>query len=204
MAYTGEVLRYLRRKDPETGEFEPITWLGSEQRFVGALRNSGINNLEEQYVLGTNTYRVSYKDNDGNTVIEKHFCINDGSGDLSEATNYYKVITTVYKNLYSDNWKFVNNGLQVSMDGMMAFGDGSSEHPNEEAVYCDDINTFTFTDDALKIYPDFIPSRVDRLYFVKNGQPDLLVLTKITKIKTLITGQFITHEQIINGLNPGE
>ena len=108
--YTAEVLRYLRRKD--SSGFEPITWLGSEQRFVGALRNSGVNNLEEQYVLGTDTYTVSYTDSEGNDVIEKSYCVTP-SGSLDGVTNYYKVITTIYNDGDPDaEYKFDGEALE--------------------------------------------------------------------------------------------
>ena len=68
-----EVVRFFRRKS-STGYDSP-TYLGAEQRFVGALRNSGVNNLEEQYILGTDTYTEKYTDSDGNSVVEVSYHI---------------------------------------------------------------------------------------------------------------------------------
>ena len=71
MSQSNDVIKYLRRKS-SSGTFEPISWIGAEQRFVSALRNSGVNNLEEQYIIGTETYTVEYQDENQNDIIEKN------------------------------------------------------------------------------------------------------------------------------------
>ena len=65
--YKAEVVRYLRKKT-NGGYTEAPTYLGSEQKFVGALRNSNDNNLEEQFLLGTDCLTTEWEDN-GNSYI---------------------------------------------------------------------------------------------------------------------------------------
>ena len=67
--YKAEVVRYLRKKT-NGGYTEAPTYLGSEQKFVGALRNSNDNNLEEQFLLGTDCLTTEWEDN-GNSYIRK-------------------------------------------------------------------------------------------------------------------------------------
>ena len=201
--YTAEVLRYLRRKG-STPFDEPITWLGAEQRFVGALRNSTVNNLEEQYVLGTDTYTVTYEDLDGNIIIEKSFCVTNA--DLADASDYYKVITTIYnsESIKNDDYKFEGDGLYFANTNVdTVFGDGTLDYPDITAVYCLDPKTFAFDNEDFNISPStFTVTRKDELYFVKQNEPDLLVLTKLTGFKYQIDGKKVVREQIINALNP--
>lgn len=201
--YTAEVLRYLRRKD-STGFNEPITWLGAEQRFVGALRNSKVNNLEEQYVLGTDTYTVTYEDLDGNIIIEKSFCVTNA--DLEDASDYYKVVTTIYnsESITNYDYRFENDGLFFENPNKdVTFGDGTLIYPDIVGLYCLDPKTFAFNNQDFDISPStFAITRKDELYFVKENEPDLLVLTKLTGFKYQIDGKRVVREKIINALNP--
>lgn len=207
--YTGEVIKYFRRKD-STGGFEPISWIGSEQRFVSALRNSNINNLEEQFVLGTDSYTITYDDNDGNHVIEKSFCITDfddttGDTDIADRTEYYKVISTFYRSPDEHtDYRFDGNAVVFSNRfNDVAFGDGST-YPDTDSLYLLDSDTFKWGDDSLRIDPIcYYDSQKDELYFIKQGEPDLLVLTKFTTRKVGRDGQVAwTRDHIENALNP--
>lgn len=200
--YTAEVLRYIRRKG--TSGFEPVTWLGSEQRFVGALRNSGINNLEEQYVLGTDTYTVTYQDSDGNDIIEKSFCVTP-SDTLDGVTDYYKVVSTIYNNPDpNEDYKFDGDSLVFSNVGNdILFGDGSPDYPYTDSIYFLDNNTFSFVDDTLDISPStFTVIRKDDLYFIQSDLTELLVLTKVTGERYTSDGKKIVREKITNVINP--
>lgn len=204
--YTGEVIKYLRRKG--SSGFEPISYLGSEQRFVGALRNSNDNNLEEQFALGTDTYTEMYEDEDGNHIIKKSFCItnmqNPSSTDIDSRTDYYKVVTTIYNNEHGNvDYRFDADSLIFSnrFDDV-AFGDGVI-YPDIDSLYLLDDETFSWYNETLRIEPHgFYTTRKDELFFVKQGEPDLLVLTKITSKKIDVDGKIIVRKQIINALNP--
>lgn len=210
MPYTNEVIRYLRRKDA-VGFNEPISWLGAEQRFVGPLRNSNVNNLEEQYVLGTDTYTVTYQDNQGNTVIEKSFCITDDE-DLDNASEYYKIKTTIYKNIRPESdVYFDGNDVNLSnRDNDISFGDPEGSYSDVYAVYFLDETKYSFDENGnLQIASvdstssDYATSRKDELYFIKSGQADLLVLIKMTEEKYIEDGnKKVVRERIFNALNP--
>ena len=207
--YTGEVIKYLRRKD--SSGFEPVSWLGSEQRFVGALRNSALNNLEEQFAVGTDSYTVIYEDSEGNHVIEKSFCITDldpsnpSGTDIEDRTEYYKVVTTIYKDA-EEQGDYVFDGDKIifsDRNNDVAFGDGDI-YPDVDSLYCLDDETFEWYDEFLRIHPsnEFFNSRKDELYFIKKGEPDLLVLTKLTTKKLDPSGRMIVRKKIVNALNP--
>ena len=201
--YNAEVVKYFRRKT--SGGFnEPITYLGAEQRFVGALRNSSVNNLEEQFILGTDTYTEKYTDKNGNQVIETSYHINDSTHTL---TDYYKIISVIYKDgsanedFYFDNEivKLPNNPSEV------LFGDGTPAHPDLNEVYSEKDTVFIFENDKVKIYPSsFTVIRRDELHYISNGgDKDLLVLTKITGRNYLDDGaREVIRESIINHIAP--
>lgn len=197
---TGEVLRYLRQKD-STGVIGPITWIGAEQRFVGGLRNSKVNNLEEQYILGTDTYTVTYKDEDENDIIEKNFCIVDS--DLTGVTDYYKLITTVYKETQNEDYEFDGESIVFSNAASdVAFGDGET-YPDTSSIYFLDSNTFKFGDDnsSLNIY-SFNMTQKDELFYIQSNGNELPVLVKTTETKIDSgTGRIIVKEHIDNLLN---
>lgn len=203
MSYENNVIRYLRRKGDSN--FEPVTWIGSEQRFVGPLRNSNINNLEEQYILGTDTYTEFYEDNSGNSVIEKSFCITNDN--LDNIINYYKMISVIYKNpIFKNDISFIDDELQMTNKyNDIVFGNGSSEYPDVNSIYYLDADKYKFDQDGnLQLTSlsnaEFAILREDKLYFIKENE-QILVLTKITEGKSE-DGKTVIREKIINSLNP--
>ena len=194
---SAEVIRYLRRKS--SNGFDDISWIGAEQRFVNALRNSGINNLEEQYIIGPETYTVEYEDLQGNQIIEKSFCV-VGDGTPATQTDYYKLVTTKYNNAIT-NYYFENNRIVMPDNPEeILFGDGSTEHPDINSLYCEDDEVFSLTTHTFGIGSKGM-MQTDELYFIKSGQPDLLVISKqtITRIDEL--GRRVTREKIENHLH---
>lgn len=203
--YTAEVVRYLRRKSSE-GFSEPVTYLGAEQRFVGALRNSGINNLEEQYILGTDTYTETYTDADGNEVVEKSYHINDTSHSL---TDYYKLVTKTYKDgTMNEDFFFDENQMKLPNDtSEVIFGDGEELYPDTHEVYC--VNEKTFIEDSgiLKVYPSsYTIIRTEDLYYItSNGTSTIHVLGKIVGRKYIDDGtKEVVRESITNYLTTTE
>ena len=174
--HEAEVIRYLRRKS--SSGFESPTYLGAEQRFVGALRNSNVNNLEEQYILGTDTYSETYVDEQGNKIVETSYHINDT---IHSLTDYYKIISTTYTNeIINEDFFFDNYCLQLPNDSVL-FGDGSTSHPNENELYGESNKIFAIDNSEMKIYPSsYTTIKKEELHYISNnGATDLLVLTKI-------------------------
>lgn len=154
MANTAEVAKYFRKKT-SSGFSESITYLGAQQRFVEALKNSNANNLEEQLLLGTDCDIESYEDNEGNFVQEKSFR-KDGA-----LNDYYKIITTIYgddvydRNYYYDENQLMVSGKQVSVDTA-----------NQE-ILLNDSNYFAFVEDQINITP-FITHNNREFYYNGN------------------------------------
>ena len=177
--HEAEVIRYLRRKS--SSGFESPTYLGAEQRFVGALRNSNVNNLEEQYILGTDTYSETYIDEQGNKIVETSYHINDT---MHSVTDYYKIISITYSNgIINEDFFFDNNSLKLHNDSQVVlFGDGSISHPNENELYGESNKIFAIDNSEMKIYPSsYTTIKKEELHYISNnGATDLLVLTKTT------------------------
>lgn len=175
--HEAEVIRYLRRKS--SSGFESPTYLGAEQRFVSALRNSSVNNLEEQYILGTDTYSETYVDEQGNKIVETSYHINDT---MHSVTDYYKIISTTYTNgIINEDFFFDNDSLKLSNDSVL-FGDGSTSYPNENELYGESNKIFAIDNNEMKIYPSsYTTIKKEELHYISNnGATDLLVLTKTT------------------------
>ena len=175
--HEAEVIRYLRRKS--SSGFESPTYLGAEQRFVGALRNSSVNNLEEQYILGTDTYSETYVDEQGNKIVETSYHINDA---MHSVTDYYKIISITYNTgIINEDFFFDNNNLKLPNDSV-SFGDGSTSHPNENELYGESNKIFAIDNSEMKIYPSsYTTIKKEELHYISNnGATDLLVLTKTT------------------------
>ena len=195
--YENDVVRFFRRKARDG--YEGITFIGAEQRYVNSLRNSGVNNLEEQYLFGTDTYTEIYIDSDGNTVTEKSFHVNsDDSSFIYD--NYYKIVITDYKKpqtkFYFDEETFI---IPDDRDTIV-FGDGSADYPSLTTVYGVDSNIFNFNEDSFEVYiPEYTKIRQEKLLFVtNNGTLEKPVLTKIISKKHTKTGKAIYKEDIIN------
>ena len=177
--HEAEVIRYLRRKS--SSGFESPTYLGAEQRFVGALRNSSVNNLEEQYILGTDTYIETYVDAQGNKIVETSYHINDA---IHSLTDYYKIISTTYTNgIINEDFFFDNDSLKLLNDSQVVlFGDGSTFYPNDNELYGESNKIFAIDNSEMKIYPSsYTTIKKEELHYISNnGATDLLVLTKTT------------------------
>ena len=194
--HEAEVIRYLRRKS--SSGFESPTYLGAEQRFVGALRNSNVNNLEEQYILGTDTYSETYVDEQGNKIVETSYHINDT---MHSVTDYYKIISTTYANgIINGDFFFDNDSLKLPNDSVL-FGDGSTSYPNENELYGESNKIFAIDNSEMKIYPSsYTTIKKEELHYISNnGATDLLVLTKTTGKKYEDDGKReIIRESITN------
>lgn len=88
-----EVIKQLKTKS--NNSFSSPVYLGAEQRFIGPLRGSNIDNLEEQYILGVDCVTTEEWDSNTNThIITKEFY--DGTQTTSK---YYKLVITEYLNI---------------------------------------------------------------------------------------------------------
>lgn len=195
--YTMDIVKFFRRKSAD-GFTEPITYLGAEQRFVGALPNSNNNNLEEQFLLGTDTYTEAYLNIEGNQVIEKSFK-KDG-----ETTNYYKLVTIIYSEENQKNTDFYFDNDIV----YMLNENNSIDYDSVESKLNFEDNDFIVFDvdsqgvGEITITPDtFVILRVDSLYFVDGNENNILVAIKTTQKRYTTDNKEIIKESIENKLN---
>lgn len=200
--YADDVVRYFRRKS-SSGFDEPITWLGAEQRNITALRNSGANNLEEQSLLGTDAYTELYEDINGNVIVEKYFHVNNNQ----TYTDYYKLISTVYKEAISNRDVYFDGSEIVLPDdaNKVIFGNGSLDYPDLNSLYGVDSDVFSFVEESIHIYPsDYQIIRQDQLFFItNNGNTVTPVATKLLMKKYMQDSgvdKIVFKEDIINHL----
>ena len=91
------VIKQIQKKNDDNSFSSPIN-LGADQRFVGALRQSNNDNLEEQSILGLDCVTTeSWNDDRTEHTIRKEF--HDGT----KSNNYY-ILTTVIKNEVNDSY----------------------------------------------------------------------------------------------------
>lgn len=171
--YSAEVIKFLRQKVNDSFE-NSITYLGAEQRFVGALRNSSVNNLEEQLLIGTDTVTSLTTDEDGNILMEKSFYVK--KEDSSES-DYYKLESITYKNTTDETGAFHNGELDlIAEEGNISFGGEDEEQINYTGARASFGETFfnieTSPVDSVTLL------REEKLYFITSEGKKLLVLTK--------------------------
>ena len=190
--YKAEVVRYLRKKT-NGGYTEAPTYLGSEQKFVGALRNSNDNNLEEQFLLGTDCLTTEWEDN-GNSYIRKEYFIQDTGDDATQKLSSYVVNTIIYgpNNVHNTDCYFTNDALVADNMQDIAF--------NSDVLVLDDDQVYCYSMETLQIYPNaFVITREDKLQFVDSTNTLIDVLTKYTGRKYSKDGKYsYVQEKIIN------
>ena len=190
--YEAEVVRYLRKKT-NGGYTEAPTYLGSEQKFVGALRNSNDNNLEEQFLLGTDCLTTEWKDN-GNSYIKKEYFIQDTGDDATQKLSSYVVNTVIYgpDNVHNTDCYFTDDALVADNMQDIAF--------NSDVLVLDDDQVYCYSMETLQIYPNaFVITREAKLQFVDSTNTLIDVLTKYTGRKYSKDGKYsYVQEKIIN------
>lgn len=197
MSHETQVIKYLRKRTgPNDSDFSSPINLGSKPCFISPTRNSGLNNLEEQLLLGTDNYLKTWEDDEGNTIIEQSFCT--ANLDVEKTKNYYKMKSIIYKEpiMYSDI-AFEKNDFKIANTLDVVFGDRSDpEHDDPYTVYFP-IKRFHWRKDGTVDPPiyygeliaedslgGYVKSRVDDLYLIKDNEEDkTLILTKVTGTK---------------------
>lgn len=187
-----QVISYLRRRDKtQANGFENyITWLGAEQRFVAPIRNSNVNNLEEQYVLGTDKYITSYDDERGHHT-QTCFC----TGDPQNSSDYYYLETIQYPpDASKANYGFDGTKFYIpSNTDEISFEDTTLKEKKQ--------GVFNFDENGqLTVYPSNVTIiQEDWLYFVKDPSPDvpnIKVWKKTTGKKRDANGRQVIQEII--------
>jgi hypothetical protein len=117
-----EVIKQIKTKSNDS--FSSPIYLGAEQRFVGALRGSNVDNLEEQYIIGVDCVtKEEWDDTNHKHTITKEFRKSD------QSTNYYKLVI--------EYGAEQNSSLE---NGIATISDFENELRNEKLYYVKDIN----------------------------------------------------------------
>lgn len=178
--YASDVVKYFKRKTG--GDYsESPTYLGAEQRFVGALRNSADNNLEEQYLLGTDCLTTAWVDENGYTKILKEFYIQpeDGASAGDANKQSYRIESTIYKGVdRNDNFYFDKDEMVINSPDVRAIADKIVFNDTTQG---DPMGTYWFDDEDLYVYPEsYNVMREDKLQYVNASGEVIDVLTKVT------------------------
>lgn len=193
MAVSNDVVKYFRRKSSEG--FEPLTYFGAEQRYVTALSNSNTNNLEEQYLLGTDTYVQISFDEEENQIIEKFF-----KKDNSDK-EYYKLVSIVYKIENQQNTDFY---FEDDIFTICNRSEDISYDSSEKEFDFNNVNYVTFIIDEygegyMEVFPNnYTISQIDTLYYVNKNKESIYVARKVTDKKVTSDGKTIVRETIEN------
>lgn len=187
---TADIIKRLKAKGDDG-----FTYLGAEQRFVGALRNGGINNLEEQYILGVNTYTISYTNEKGESITEKSFCQDPNETETQKA-GFYKLITTIEENALIRDFYFEDNSFIASKKSSFEEGVLKLESVGIIEDGSAVINFSSFAD----ISSVNLETKKEELQFIKIGSTGELITAdlwiKTTTLSWDENGREITKEVI--------
>ena len=174
------VVKYFRKKLSDSGNsaYEAPTYIGAEQRFVSALRNSVNNNLEEQYLLGSDCETSIWQDEDKNYSMWKEYYVKSANPKPEDKYGSYRVESVIYQGNYENSdYYFTNTKL------MCTSSDGSF---NENVFILDNSNSdnvYTFDDEKnqLRILPAGMEIiRKDILKFIDHEGKVVEISTKVT------------------------
>lgn len=174
------VVKYFRKKLSDSGDsaYEAPTYIGAEQRFVGALRNSVNNNLEEQYLLGSDCETSIWQDEDKNYTMWKEYYVKSADPKPEDKYGSYRVESVIYQGNYENSdYYFTGSKLMcTSSDGSFSDNIFVLDNSNSDNIY-------SFDDDAaeLKIIPAGLEIiRQDVLKFIDSTGKEIEISTKIT------------------------
>lgn len=179
---TSQIISEMRQKISEGGgEYSDIK-IGVEQKFVGPLRNSHNNNMEEQFLLGVDNIKTTWETE--TDYIEK---IEYRTRDVID--KYYILESYFHKDL-NYNVDINNSRLSFHDSDLVKYGINSLIDKIGE-------NFMTYNDNILTIYPDCY-GRTDYLKFVSDGE-EYIISTREVTVRTDPEGKVITRTVIKQG-----
>lgn len=197
-----KIIKWMAQKHLDGDMRGPIN-LGTEQRFVGALRAQPCHNLEEELLLGHNCRTSRYTDNDGNLVEERSFYT--WTEESEEPTESYYKLTTTYFSAANQSDDYVFNKDNHSLvirdkedEPIVRFGDedGISKL---DTFFCLDPDIFKENEGnkALEIYPDTVLNTEETaLYFINVKDKTSTMIAKKTTRRHFAAGKEIIDEVI--------
>lgn len=186
------ILKYLKRK--KSGTYESPVYIGTDQRFITAIRGTSNNNLEEQNLLGLDCIKTSYWEN---TTL----CTRTEFRSESKTNEFYFLETREYNaaangQIFGDTVQFDTDliyfeNVDVVIESDKSYFEGEavvipSDLQNAEVI------TLSLEDEGFK------KTREDHLYYRNKNNVDIEVSIKttykkeengITTVKSIITNQ---------------
>lgn len=185
-----QIISMLRQKS-DNGNFSPL-YLGPEQRYIGALRKSNNNNIEEQLLLGVDRIITSWNEDN---VKREHIEFRDNE-DPNE-TGYYILDSYIYGETSE-----AGNISDAIIEGNALIFNADAVQLNDnilEDLRNDGFMTIDDDENSLLLSSTFILRR-DMLRFKQSNGNILAVSGKITMKKYGNDGKDITKEIITNFL----
>jgi hypothetical protein len=185
-----QIISMLRQKS-DNGNFSPL-YLGPEQRYIGALRKSNNNNIEEQLLLGVDRIITSWNEDN---VKREHIEFRDNEN--PNETGYY--ILDSY--IYGETSEAGNISDAIIEGNALIFNAGAVRLNDNilEDLRNDGFMTIDDDENSLLLSSTFILRR-DMLRFKQSNGNILAVSGKITMKKYGNDGKDITKEIITNFL----
>jgi len=185
-----QIISMLKQKS-DNGNFSPL-YLGPEQRYIGALRKSNNNNIEEQLLLGVDRIITSWNEDN---VTREHIEFRDNE-DPNE-TGYYILDSYIYGETSE-----AGNISDAIIEGNALIFNADAVQLNDnilEDLRNDGFMTIDDDENSLLLSSIFILLR-DTLRFKQSNGNILDVSGKITTKKYGNDGKDITKEIITNFL----
>lgn len=188
-----QIISMLKQKS-DSGDFNPL-YLGPEQRYVGALRKSNNNNIEEQLLLGVDRIITSW--NEGDTIRE-HIEFRDNED--PDETGYYILDRWIYGEASEIEEEDIDNDAFIK-DNTLMFNTGTVQQNDDklEDLKNDGFMVINNDENSLLLSSTFILLK-DVLKFKQSNGDILNVSQKITTKKYGNDGKDITKEIITNFL----
>lgn len=188
-----QIISMLKQKS-DSGDFNPL-YLGPEQRYVGALRKSNNNNIEEQLLLGVDRIITSW--NEGDTIRE-HIEFRDNED--PDETGYYILDRWIYGEASEIEEEDIDNDAFIK-DNTLMFNTGTVQQNDDklEDLKNDGFMVINNDENSLLLSSTFILLK-DVLKFKQSNGDILNVSQKITTKKYDNDGKSIIKEIITNFL----
>lgn len=188
-----QIISMLKQKS-DNGDFNPL-YLGPEQRYIGALRKSNNNNIEEQLLLGVDRIITSW--NEGDTIRE-HIEFRDNED--PDETGYYILDRWIYGETSEIEEEDIDNDAFIK-DNTLMFNTGTVQQNDDklEDLKNDGFMVINNDENSLLLSSTFILLK-DVLKFKQSNGDILNVSQKITTKKYNNDGKSIIKEIITNFL----
>lgn len=136
--------------------------IGAQQRFIGALRNSSVNNLEEQLLLGCDCFTTSYQDENNHRIVIKEF-----HGETIDSVNFsgFYVLKTIFYFEFPAIKTYVNDNGEIESQIIL--------------------NVFDLKEEDLPQDAKNILIQEDELYFQKHDGEEISIAKKTTELTIL-------------------